>query len=302
MIELLQAEQAGEMILPDSVQKARLSETIDKISSIDIHTLATNLAQEACWIGLKILLAIIIYFVGKWVIKWVVRLMNRSFERHNTDQSLRSFLISVVKTVLVIVILLIVVQTIGINTSSFIALFASAGLAIGMALSGTLQNFAGGVMVLVLRPYEVGDFISANGKAGTVEAIGLFSTRVITVDNKVIFIPNNTISSAIIENYSRKDVRRVDITFSVASGTDVAEVRRIYLAMFEGDKEVLSAPASPELYIESIAGDGIQMTGKLWCETAKYWDVYYRYVTRLCNDLPKAGIGFARPVINVNAK
>ena len=220
MFRLLQTEPESvkNLIVPDSVQKAQLKEAVDKISTLDYEVLLTNIVQEAGWIILKIVLALVIYFVGRQLIKWLIRIVDRAFARHDIEVSLRSFLRSLIKAVLMVVLILAIVQTLGVNTSSFLAIFASAGLAIGMALSGTLQNFAGGVVLLILRPYKVGDFIEAQGQSGTVESIGLFSTCLKTADNQTIYVPNNTISSSIIDNYSQSETRRVDWLLSISYG------------------------------------------------------------------------------------
>ena len=233
MLNILQSatEPAKEIIVPDSVQKAQLLEVIKKVTHMDYRQLLTDTVQEAGWILLKVLLAVVIYIVGKQIIKWVIRLMDKAFERHAVEASLRSFLRSVVKVLLLIVLILAVVQTLGVNTSSFLAIFASAGLAIGMALSGTLQNFAGGVILLLLRPYKVGDYIEAQGQSGTVDSIGLFSTCLKTPDNQTIYVPNNSIATSIIDNYSQSETRRVDWTVTISYGDDVDVARREILAM-----------------------------------------------------------------------
>lgn len=209
MLHLLQstteqtAKAVNSIFLPDSLQKAQLANAVHKIEGLDYRQLLTDLTHEAGWIILKVVLALAIYFVGRQVIKWVVRIMDKAFVRHDVEASLRNFLRSLVKVALMVMLLLAIVQTLGVNTSSFLAIFASAGLAIGMALSGTLQNFAGGVVLLLLRPYKVGDYIEAQGQSGTVESIGLFSTCLKTPDNQTIYVPNNTIATSIIDNYSQ---------------------------------------------------------------------------------------------------
>ena len=196
MLHLLQTEvEKAPLIVPDSIQKQQLVEVVKKISHLDYHQLLTDLVQEAGWILLKVVIALAIYFVGKQIIKWIIRLMDKAFNRHSVEASLRSFLRSLVKVLLMVMLVFAIVQTLGVNTSSFLALFASAGLAIGMALSGTLQNFAGGVVLLLLRPYKVGDYIESMGQSGTVESIGLFSTSLKTPDNQTIYVPNNSIAT-----------------------------------------------------------------------------------------------------------
>ena len=195
-------EKLGNLIVPDSVQKARFAQTIDKITNLDFQQFMTNMISDAIWVLLKIVLALAIYFVGRWFIKRILRVMDELFEKRHVDTSLRTFLRNLVKVVFYVLLILTIVQMLGINTTSIIALLASAGLAIGMALSGTMQNFAGGVMILMLKPYRVGDYISAQGQSGTVQEIMLFSTRLTTPDNQTIYIPNGSISTSIIDNYS----------------------------------------------------------------------------------------------------
>ena len=212
MLTLLQTdtEKVKELIVPDSIQKAQFTEAVHKISSLNYHELLNDIAKNAAWIAIKVVLAIIIYYIGRQIIKWVIRLMDRAFLRHKIEASLQKFLRSLTKALMMIMLLLVIVQTLGINTSSVLAMFASAGLAIGMALSGTLQNFAGGVILLILRPYKVGDYIEAQGQSGTVESIGLFSTCLKTVDNQTIYVPNSAISSSVIDNYSQSKTRRIE--------------------------------------------------------------------------------------------
>ena len=169
------------LILPDSVQKANLAEAVNKIIHLDVGDMLRSLLSESVWILVKILIALAIYFIGRWIVRRIVRLLDAAFKRRQVDTSLRSFLRNTVKVVFTLILLMIVVQTLGVNVTSLIALFSAATLAIGMALSGTAQNFAGGVMILLMKPYRVGDFISAQGQSGTVREIKLFSTTYLTI-------------------------------------------------------------------------------------------------------------------------
>lgn len=259
------------------------------------------MAQEAGWILLKIVLALVIYFIGKQLIKWVVRIMDRAFDRHHVEVSLRSFLRSMVKVLLMVVLLLAIVQTLGINTSSFLALFASAGLAIGMALSGTLQNFAGGVILLLLRPYKVGDYVEAQGQSGTVESIGLFSTCLKTPDNQTIYVPNNTIATSIIDNYSQSETRRVDWTLSISYGDDVDVARREILAMLTADKRVLT-DTSPVVYVNNLGESSVDLVIRAWVANADYWGLYFDMNEKMYKELPSKGINFPFPQMDVNIK
>ncbi|MBO4936227.1 MAG: mechanosensitive ion channel family protein [Alistipes sp.] len=301
MLNLLQSEteKLQEMIVPDSVQKAQLIETVQKITTMDYRQLLTDLVQEGGWILLKVVLALAIYFIGKQLIKWVVRIMDKAFERHNVETSLRSFLRSVVKVLLLLVLILAVVQTLGINTSSFLAIFASAGLAIGMALSGTLQNFAGGVILLLLRPYKVGDYIEAQGQSGTVASIGLFSTCLKTPDNQTIYVPNNAIATSIIDNYSQSETRRVDWTVTISYGDDVDVARREILAMLAADKRVLTETA-PVVLVNSLGESSVKLSVRAWVANSDYWGLYFDMNEKIYKELPSKGIHFPFPQLDVH--
>ena len=306
MMRFLQSdvEKLHDIIVPDSVQKAKLAETVDKIenlSHLDYRQLLTGLAQEAGWILLKIIIALVIYLIGKQLVKWIIRLMDKAFARHKVEASLRNFLRSLVKALLMVVLVLAIVQTLGVNTSSFLALFASAGLAIGMALSGTLQNFAGGVILLLLRPYKVGDYIEAQGQSGTVESIDLFSTCLKTPDNQTIYVPNNTIATSIIDNYSQSETRRVDWTLSISYGDDVDVARREILAMLESDARVLKDTV-PVVYVKNLGESSVDLSIRAWTKNGDYWGVFFDMNERMYKELPSKGINFPFPQLDVNVK
>lgn len=306
MLQLLQSDtdKLQNLILPDSVQKAHLAKAVEKIehlSAMDYKQLLTSLIQSAGWILLKIVLALVIYFIGKQIIKWIIRLMDKAFTRHNVETSLRSFLRSLVKVILMVVLILAIVQTLGVNTSSFLAIFASAGLAIGMALSGTLQNFAGGVVLLILRPYKVGDYIEAQGQSGTVESIGLFSTCLKTPDNQTIYVPNNSIATSIIDNYSQSETRRVDWTLSISYGDDIDVARREILTMLESDSRVLKDTA-PVVYVKNLGESSVDLSIRAWVANADYWNLYFDMNEKLYKELPTKGINFPFPQVDVHIK
>ena len=214
--------EAETLILPDSVQKAQWKQIVERFTSLDAETFLRDFTGQVIWVALKIAVAFAIYAAGRWIINRLVRLMDASFDRRQVDKSLRSFLRSLVKGAAYTILLLIIVQLLGFNTTSLVALLAASGFGIGMALSGTLQNFAGGIMVMFMHPYRIGDYIEAQGQAGTVKEIRLFSTVVTTTDNKRIYIPNSSISNAIVNNYSSETMRRVEWKVSLAYGDDVA--------------------------------------------------------------------------------
>ena len=306
MLQLLQSntEKVQNLLLPDSVQKAKFADTVErlgKLSHMDSRQLLTDMAQEAGWIILKIVLAIVIYLVGKLIMKWVIRLLDKTFAKHKVEASLCNFLRSLVKALLLIMLILAIIQTLGVNTSSFLAMFASAGLAIGMALSGTLQNFAGGVVLLILRPYKVGDYIESMGQSGTVESIGLFSTCLKTPDNQTIYVPNNSIATSIIDNYSQSETRRVDWTLSISYGDDVEVARREILAMLESDSRVLADP-TPVVYVKTLNSSSVDLSIRAWVANADYWGLYFDMNEKMYKELPSNGIHFPFPQMDVNIK
>ncbi len=289
------------LLVPDSVQKANLVQTIDKVMNMDYRAFFTDMLNDGVWILLKLLLALAIYLVGRWIVKRIVHLLDMAFERRRVDVSLRMFVRNAVKVVFSLVLVLIVVQTLGVNVTSVIALFSAATLAIGMALSGTVQNFAGGVMILLMKPYRVGDFISAQGQSGTVREIKLFSTVITTGDNQTIYIPNNSIATAIIDNYSTADLRRVDWTVGISYGDSVETARKALLEILAADSRVLREPA-PVVWVAALADSSVNLTIRAWVRNADYWDVFFQNNELFYNRLPEHGISFPFPQMDVHMK
>lgn len=287
------------LMLPDSVQKARLAQTVDKIMHLDYQEVLSGLLSQLVWVGLKLLLALAIYFVGRWIVRRVVRLLDIAFEKRHVDTSLRSFLRNTVRVVFSLVLLMVVVQTLGVNVTSLIALFSAATLAIGMALSGTAQNFAGGVMILMMKPYRVGDYISAQGQSGTVREIKLFSTVILTSDNQTIYIPNNSIATAIIDNYSTAELRRVDWTVSISYGDDVDTARRAVLDLLAADARVLRDP-EPVVWVAALADSSVNLSVRAWVRNADYWGVFFETNEKIYKLLPEKGIRFPFPQLDVH--
>ncbi len=288
-------------MLPDSVQKANLAQTIDKVVHMDYKEFFLGMAGDAVWIVLKIILALIIYAVGRWIIRRIVKLLDAVLERRQIDASLRQFLRHTTRVIFTLLLILSVIQTLGVNVTSIIALFASATLAIGMALSGTAQNFAGGVMILLMKPYRVGDWISAQGQAGTVKEIKLFSTVILTADNQTIFIPNNSIATAIIDNYSAAELRRVDWTVGISYGDDVDVARKTILGLFAGDPRVEKSPA-PVVWVAALADSSVNLSVRVWVKNSDFWNVYFEYNEKIYKTLPEQGISFPFPQMDVHMK
>ena len=289
---------AAPLMLPDSVQKANFAQTVEKLVNLDVHELLRSMLSESIWILIKIAVALAIYFVGRWIVRRILRLLDAAFERRRVDVSLRQFMRNTVSVVFSLILLMIVVQTLGVNVTSLIAVFSAATLAVGMALSGTAQNFAGGVMILLMKPYRVGDFISAQGQSGTVREIKLFSTVITTADNQTIYIPNNSIATAIVDNYSTAELRRVDWTVSISYGDDVDVARQAILEILRADGRVLADPA-PVVWVAALADSSVNLSARAWTRNADYWDLFFETNEKLYKELPKRGVRFPFPQLDV---
>ena len=301
MWTFLAAEDQAPLIVPDSVQKAHFAEAVEKIANIDYHALLQSLLSESVWILIKILIALAIYFIGRWVVRRILKLVDVAMQHRNVDISLRSFTRNTISIVFTLLLVLIVVSTLGVNVTSLIAVASAATLAIGMALSGTAQNFAGGVMILLMKPYRVGDYISAQGQSGTVRDIKLFSTVITTADNQTIYIPNNSIATAIIDNYSTADLRRVDWTVGISYGDDVDVARKAVLAMLDADSRILKDPA-PVVWVAALADSSVNLTIRAWVKNGDYWNVFFEHNEEFYKELPKHGLSFPFPQMDVHMK
>lgn len=297
----LQSTDSLPLMLPDSVQKQKLAESIDRLMNLDMGDMLTHLTEQAIWVALKLVIALLFFVVGRWLIRRLLRLLDRLFERKEVDLSVRPFIRNTLSVALVIALLLVVVQTLGVNVTSLIAIFSAATLAIGMALSGTAQNFAGGVMILAVKPYRVGDYITAQGQSGTVREIKLFSTVITTVDNQTIYIPNNVIATGIIDNFSTATTRRADWSLSISYGDDVKVARQTILTLLKADKRVLADPA-PVVWVSALEQDSVKLTVRAWVSNADLWDVFFEYNERFYNELPKVGIHFPFPQMDIHIK
>ncbi len=298
---LTAAEPTAPLIVPDSIQKANFAKAVHRLVNLDVSQIVQNLLSEALWVVIKILIALAIYYIGRWLMRRLVRLVDVAMERRKVDLSLREFMRSSIRAVFTLLLVLIVVSTLGVNVTSLIAVASAATLAIGMALSGTAQNFAGGVMILLMKPYRVGDYISAQGQSGTVREIKLFSTVITTTDNQTIYIPNNSIATAIIDNYSTATERRVEWTVGISYGDDVDVARSTILSMLEGDARILPDPA-PVVWVAALADSSVNLTIRVWTRNEDYWNVFFEYNERFYKELPKAGLNFPFPQMDIHVK
>ena len=251
-------------------------------------------------LGGRILAALIIFIIGKILVNWANKLFAKMLEKRKVEPSIQSFLKSIVNITLLVLLFLAVIGKLGIELTSFAALLASAGVAVGMALSGNLSNFAGGVIILVFRPYKVGDYIEAStGAAGTVTDIQIFHTVLTTPDNKLIFAPNGAMSSAVVTNYSRKDTRRVDFLFGVEYGTDFNEAKSIIMEVINKDSRILKDPA-PFVELGALADSSVNITVRVWVNAADYWGVNFDMNKNVYATFNEKGISFPFPQLTVH--
>ena len=290
----------NEVAATDSVATAGASDTLSSISGMSADEIKQVVTTFVMSFSVKFVKVLLIWFVGRWVLKRVVNLLKRIMEKHIDNVSVRTFIISIIDVVVMILLILMIIGVLGIDTSSFIAIFASAGVAIGMALSGTLQNFAGGVMILLFRPFKVGDFIEAQGVSGSVKEIQIFNTVITTPDNKVLLLPNGPVSTGIINNYSREPLRRVDFTFSISYGDDFEKAKKVLLALVADDKRVLNEPAAPFVELGALAASSIDITVRLWCKQEDYWGIKFDLNKKVYETFPKEGLNFPFQTLTVN--
>lgn len=251
--------------------------------------------------GPKALLAIVVLVVGLWVIGMLGRAIARMMRKRDLDPSLIPFMRGMVTILLKVMLVISVVQMVGVETTSFVAVLGAAGLAVGMALSGTLQNFAGGVMVLVFKPYKVGDFIEAQGHSGTVHAIQIFNTILKTPDNKTVILPNAPVSSGALVNYSTEAQRRVDLTFGIGYGDDIDKARQVIGALIEKDARILREPA-PQVVVGELADSSVNFTVRLWVNKADYWGVHFDITEQVKKGFDAQGISIPFPQMEVHTR
>ena len=224
--------------------------------------------------GPQLILAIVVLVIGLWIINRITGLAGRAMERTRTEATLSRFLTSLISIGLKALLLISVASMIGIETTSFIAILGAAGLAVGLALQGSLANFAGGVLVLMFRPFKVGDFVEAQGISGVVSSIQIFHTIIKTGDNKVIVVPNGALSNGIITNYSREETRRVDFVFGIGYGDDIAKAKAILERLVSEDERSLKDPA-PLVVVSALADSSVNFTVRVWVKSDDYWATYF---------------------------
>lgn len=249
--------------------------------------------------GGRIIGAVIIFVVGRFLISFVKKLLSKILSKRHIDAGIQTFVMSLVNILLTILLIVAVIGKLGVETTSFAALLASAGVAVGMALSGNLQNFAGGIIVLLFRPYKVGDWIESQGVSGTVREIQIFHTILTTADNKVIYIPNGALSSGTVTNYSREETRRVDWVIGVEYGENYDKVESTVKRILAADKRVLATP-EPFIALHALDASSVNVVIRVWVKSADYWDVYFDMNKTIYSVFNEEGIGFPFPQLTVH--
>ena len=321
---LLQTPIQPKVLPPDSVKQA----TADIIRQIqtDPSTFWNELMRSAIDFGLRVLVALIIYVIGIYLIRWVKKLLDKAYAKRKTEKTLASFITSFVSISLTILLIVITVSTLGVDTTSLAALLAAGGMAIGMALSGTVQNFAGGIMLLAFKPFKAGDFIEAQGFSGSVVEVNITSTKILTTDNCVVVLPNGALSNGTIKNYTGRPLRRVEWLVSVGYGTDAEAFKQAVLDMLNANERILKADtnmaklykeldiskyqlstvgykmkAIPEPFValKELNDSNITFVVRAWVRSTDYWDVYFGMEQLFYTELPKRGFSFAYPHVTV---
>ena len=273
--------------------------------SVDkLDQLVEKLIDLSVTAGRHILGALLVYLIGAFLVKLINRLVHTMLDRRRIDVSVQSFVRSLVNILLTILLIISVISALGINTTSFAALLASAGVAVGMALSGNLQNFAGGLVILLFKPYRVGDWIEAQGVQGTVREIQIFHTILLTADGKQVYMPNGSLSTSVVVNYSKEEYRRVQWVVGVDYGQDVSLVREKVLAMFKADSRVVQdvADKQPFVGLETLADSSVNLTIRVWVKTADYWPMYYEGQQQVYELFNREGINIPFPQAVVHLK
>ena len=290
---------------PDTLTKvqAELAAVAEKISNSSTEELLSELVDKAVSFGLKVMAAVAIYIIGAWLIRKLKKVIGKIFEKKNTDAAIASFIQSIISIALTVVLVIITVGALGIDTTSIAALLAGGGMAIGLALNGTVQNFAGGIMILVFRPFKSGDYIQAQGFEGIVTEVNIVSTKLTTVDNKCVVIPNGSLSNGTINNFSQNDLRRLSWNVDVEYGSSSDLTKEVMLELMKNDKRILTtadgAPADPFVALSELSSSSVKFVMRAWVRAEDYWDVNFDMNESIYKELPKKGIMFPYQKLDV---
>lgn len=279
-----------------------LTKDWDLLKGLSLEDAISKMANSLVDFAFKLAIAIAVFYIGRFIIRKLIAFIQSVLSNRKVDLSLATFVRSFTQIVLYFILIVTIVGILGIETSSFLALFASAGVAIGMALSGTLQNFAGGVLILLLKPYKVGEYIETQGYAGTVNEIQMFHTIITTPDNKTILIPNGVLSTSSINNFTRQPLRRVDWSVGISYGDSFDNASRQILEILETDPRVIKdgTAAKPFVGITELADSSVNLTVRAWVHSDDYWGLYFDMYSRFYAELPGKQVNFPFPQLDVH--
>ena len=261
---------------------------------MDFNNILDTLIDFATVYGIKIIGAILIWIIGSWVIKKLMKGMKKIMSSREYDESLQKFLLNLVNWVLKILLIITLLGTLGVPTTSFAAIIAAAGLAIGLALQGSLGNFAGGVLIMIFKPIKIGDLIEAQGEIGVVKEIEIFTTKLTGLSNKEIIIPNGALSNGNIVNYTSEGTRRVDLTFGVGYDSNIKKTKEVLMQVISSHPLVLKNP-EPTVNVSELADSSVNFAVRPWCKSEHYWDVFFDATEQTKEALDAAGIEIPYP-------
>ena len=295
---LLQVTQA----VADSLQVAadNLDQAIANADGLDKLALITQqLIDAGVRAGGSILKALLVFIVGRFLVSMLNKLAAKMMDKRHLDVSIKTFVKSIVNILLTILLIISVVGALGVETTSFAALLASAGVAIGMALSGNLQNFAGGLVILLFKPYKVGDWIECQNFSGTVREIQIFHTILTTADNKLVYLPNGSLSSGVVTNYNTQETRRVEWVIGVDYGENYDKVEKVIREVVAADGRILNSP-EPFIALSALDASSVNIVIRVWVKTSDYWGVYFDMNKTIYATFNEKGIGFPFPQLTVH--
>ncbi|MBD3178839.1 MAG: mechanosensitive ion channel [Candidatus Latescibacteria bacterium] len=249
--------------------------------------------------GSKLILAVLVLIIGLWIIRILSRLVEKAMLRHEFDLSLQKFLVHLISISLKAMLFISVISMVGVKTTSFVAVLGAAGLALGFALQGSLSNFAGGVMILLFKPFKIGDVIETQGYTGSVVEIRIFNTIIKTFDNKKIIVPNGAVSSGSITNYTAEPTRRVDMTFGIGYDDDIARAKSVLKGLVDSDERILKDPA-PMIVVAEHADSSVNLYVRPWCRTEDYWGIYFDMHEKVKLAFDREGISIPYPQQDVH--
>lgn len=276
-----------------------LTVALNVTKEADVAKLLDRLINWSIEVGKDVIGALLIYIIGRFIIKQISRLLAKLLEKRKLEVSVQTFLKSLVNLLLNMVMAFAIIGKLGVETTSFAALLASAGVAIGMALSGNLSNFAGGLIILVFKPFRVGDYIDGPGASGTVNEIQIFHTIIATTDNRIVFVPNGQMSSNAVTNYSKMSTRRLEWTFGVEYGEDFDRVKAVLQKIISADSRILTTP-EPFIALCELGASSVDIKVRVWVKAADYWDVHFDMNRIVYATFNKEGIGFPYPQLTVH--